>query len=90
MDVDDAERRREPAPARFGMPLSPREVETLQLLSCGHSYDDIAELMEITSYTVKSHLKRVFIKMGARNGVHAVALAYETKVFPFWTAGGPR
>lgn len=62
--------------ARFGMPLSPRELEVLEQLSRGHSYADVADILEISLDTVKSHLKRVFVKLGARSGAHAVGIAF--------------
>lgn len=68
--------RRERTPARPGMSLSPREVEVLRLLSLGYSYSDIAQTLYISLDTVKSHCKRLFIKLDANNGAHAVGKAY--------------
>lgn len=58
------------------MPLSSRELEVLTELSNGQSYEDIAETLEVSLDTVKSHMKRIFVKLGARNGAHAVGKAY--------------
>lgn len=66
--------------ARYGMPLSPRELEVLDQLSRGYSYADIAELLKISLDTVKSHLKRTFVKLGAKSGAHAVGIACRTGV----------
>jgi two-component system nitrate/nitrite response regulator NarL len=77
-EVVDLAQRRERTRARPGMALSVREVEVLTELSHGQSYEDIADSLEITLDTVKSHLKRIFVKLGARNGAHAVGKAYRT------------
>lgn len=70
----------------FGRPpsvadLTARERETLRLVARGHSNHETADGLGLSVETVKSHLRRVLGKLGARNRCHAVALAYELGVF---------
>jgi two-component system, NarL family, response regulator len=54
--------------------LTSREVEVLQLVATGNSNKLIARALAITQETVKSHVKRVMEKTGARDRTHAVTL----------------
>ena len=70
----------EPAPAPVGstnwpLALTPREVEVLRLGADGATSEEIASTLYLTEHTVKSHLKRIQGKLGARNRTHAVAVA---------------
>jgi transcriptional regulator EpsA len=53
--------------------LSAREQEILGRLSRGSTNKDIAEALEISRFTVKNHLKRIFRKIGASNRTQAAA-----------------
>jgi len=53
--------------------LSTREREILDSLRRGMSNCDIAAALDISPFTVKNHLKRIFKKIGASNRTHAVA-----------------
>ena len=65
-------------PARHGgLPLTPRELQILQLLAEGNDPKTIAERLVISPKTVASHLQRVMAKLGVHSRVHAVARAYE-------------
>ena len=55
--------------------ISEREIEVLQLLADGHTYQEIAEAMFVSVNTVKSHLKSVYGKLGVHNRREAVAKA---------------
>lgn len=55
--------------------LSPREVEILQLVSQGVNNKNIASKLWISEATVKSHLNRVFDKLGAVDRTSAVTAA---------------
>jgi two-component system NarL family response regulator len=55
--------------------LSPRECAVLALISQGKSNKGVARALDITTETVKSHLKRVFVKLGLRTRAEAVARA---------------
>ena len=57
--------------------LSPREHEVLTMVARGHSNGETAEALDLSVETVKSHMRRVLGKLGARNRCHAVALAYD-------------
>ncbi|QIY93018.1 response regulator [Streptomyces sp. S1D4-11] len=57
--------------------LTDREWEVLTLVGRGRSNTEIAEELFITVATAKSHVSRLFTKLGARDRVHLVITAYE-------------
>ena len=57
--------------------LTPREEQTLALLSMGHSNKAIAKEMGLSPDTVKDHLERVFAKLEVRDRLTAVKRAME-------------
>lgn len=57
--------------------VSQRELEILHGMAAGKTNAEIGRQLHITEDTVKTHLRRLFRKIGARNRHHAVALAYE-------------
>ncbi|MBQ9014934.1 MAG: helix-turn-helix transcriptional regulator [Firmicutes bacterium] len=52
--------------------LSRREVEVAQLLLDGKSYDDIAQLLHISKYTVKRHAHNIYQKLEVGNKVELI------------------
>lgn len=58
--------------------LSDRERDVLVEIARGHSNEEISERLFIGAATVKSHINRVFSKLGVRDRAQAVAFAYES------------
>jgi two-component system NarL family response regulator len=56
-------------------PLTPREAEVLNGIARGSSNRRVADELKIAEGTVKTHLKRIFGKLYARNRTEAVVIA---------------
>jgi PAS domain S-box-containing protein len=65
----DAAEPREPAS------LTPREAEVMGLVALGASTQELAERLNVSHETARTHTKNAMQKLGARNRAHAVALA---------------
>ena len=55
------------------MNLSPRELEISRLVASGSTNKGIADRLGLSVATVKSHLRRVFSKLGAANRAHVAS-----------------
>lgn len=62
-------------------PLSQREVEILRLLAAGHAYKQIADDLNISINTIRTHIKRIYEKLHVHSRTEAIRL--------FQDSGGP-
>ncbi|CAM5473228.1 MULTISPECIES: response regulator [Streptomyces] len=74
--ADDGDR--DPARAERLDSLTGREREVLVQVAGGHSNDEIAERLEVSPLTVKTHVNRAMAKLGARDRAQLVVTAYES------------
>lgn len=70
-----------PAPATaLAEPLTRKELRVLELLASGYSNAAMAEKLFVSDSTVRTHLRSINLKLGARSRTQAVALARELRV----------
>lgn len=66
---------RMPKPSHI--PLSPREIEIVRMVAQGHPNKIIADVLSISSWTVCTHLRRIFAKLGVGSRAAMVARLLE-------------
>ncbi len=86
--IEEFAKRPEPGVATAALPddLTEREHEALRLLARGMSNREIAAEMFVGEATAKTHVSRLLTKLGVRDRVQAVVLAYEAGIV---TPGSP-
>jgi DNA-binding NarL/FixJ family response regulator len=70
--IQEAEFVHQPHP---DVPLSPRELQILQMVANGATTKEVAHDLGISPHTVKTHLERLYEKLGANDRAEAVAIA---------------
>ena len=64
------------SPSRPVRRITRREREVLALVADGHSTAEIARALWITEDTVRTHIKRMMVRLDARTRAHVVAIAF--------------
>jgi DNA-binding NarL/FixJ family response regulator len=70
-----------PAPPKGFGELTEREHEILRLVATGLSNAEVGQKLYISETTVKTHVTHILQKLGLRDRVQAVVLAYQTGLF---------
>src|ERR1700678_3181607 len=70
---------RMPKPSSARIRLSPREQEIVRMVAKGHPNKIIADVLNISSWTVCTHLRRIFAKLGVGSRAAMVALVPEIR-----------
>lgn len=72
----------EPSPSPTTLepkPLTPRQCDILKEVACGRSNSEIAERLHISVETVKTHVRQLLVRMGARNRTELATIYQRTR-----------
>jgi DNA-binding CsgD family transcriptional regulator len=75
------------SPSRPAPRITAREREVLELVAEGYSTAEIARALWITEDTVRTHIKRMMVRLEARTRAHAVAIAFREGLWAAPPAG---
>jgi DNA-binding NarL/FixJ family response regulator len=67
-------------PSKTAVKLSPREREIVRMIAKGYPNKAIAGVLEISSWTVCTHLRRIFSKVGVTSRAAMIARVMELKL----------
>jgi two-component system nitrate/nitrite response regulator NarL len=83
---------RDVAPVYLVTQLTPREREVLELLARGESGASMAQTLDISANTVRTHVQSILTKLQVHSRLEAVAVAVRHSLIelPGTAAGGPR
>ena len=79
--IEQFTRIQRPDPPKELDELTSRELEILRLIASGLSNAEIGQELFISETTVKTHVTHILAKLGLRDRVQAVVLAYQTGIF---------
>lgn len=68
--------------AQASLGISPREMDILKELAAGHSNKEIAARLNVSPNTVKTHVARLYEKLGAKRRTDAINKARELGLMP--------
>lgn len=60
--------------------LSPTEIKVLCLLTQGLENEEIANIMNVSTHTIKAHIQSILRKLEAKNRTHAACIAIINKL----------
>ncbi len=70
------------AKAQAALRISPRELAVLHEIAAGRSTKEIAASLNVSPHTVKTHVARLFEKLGAKRRTEAINKARELGIVP--------
>jgi NarL family two-component system response regulator LiaR len=78
------------APARYKKSLSRRELEVVELGALGLVNKDIADRLSLSSRTVQTHWRNIFVKLGVSSRIEAIIYCLNNKLIKFPHNGDSR